>query len=89
MMEFLMIFLFAIAVVAFFMVGFGIRMLLRKNGKAINIHIGSNQHMKDRGITCAQTFDKMEQAKARKELRFKELSLKEEDQDELFGKGFC
>lgn len=88
-MEFIKIFLLAIIVVALFMAGLGLSMLIRKKGKVLNLHIGANQHMKDRGVTCAQTFDKMEQAKARKELRFKELTLKGKDQDELFGKGFC
>jgi len=88
-MEILKIVLLAMVIVALFMAALGITMLIRKNGKAINYHIGSNQHMKDRGVTCAQTYDKMEQAKARKELRFKELTLKDMDQDSQFGKGFC
>lgn len=37
--------------------------------------MGANQYMKDRGVTCVQTFDKMEQSKARKELCYKEISL--------------
>lgn len=89
-MEFLKIFLLAIGVMMFVMAGFGIRILLEKGGKFPNLHIGSNRHMKERGVTCAQTFDKMEQSKARKELRFKELSLKENLQSEQTGStGFC
>lgn len=89
-MEFLKIFLLAVGIMTFVMVGFGIRILLEKGGKFPNLHIGSNQHLKERGVTCAQTFDKMEQAKVRKELRFKELSLKDDLQSEqLKGTGFC
>lgn len=89
-MEFLKLFLLAIGIMIFVMAGFGIRILLEKGGKFPNLHIGSNKHMKERGVTCAQTFDKMEQAKARKELRFKELLLKENQRGEQFeGTGFC
>lgn len=77
-MEFVKLFLLAVGIMIFVMAGFGIRILLEKGGKFPNLHIGSNKHMKERGVTCAQTFDKMEQAKARKELRFKELSLNED-----------
>lgn len=89
-MEFLKIFLLAVGVMIFVMAGFGIRILLEKGGKFPNLHIGSNRHMKERGVTCAQTFDKMEQSKARKELRFKELSLKDNLQSEqMGGTGYC
>ena len=39
--------------------------------------------MKANGVTCAQTFDKIEQAKARKGLRFKQVIL-EESEDKSF-----
>jgi hypothetical protein len=78
-MEYLVVFLLAVVVMAIVTAGFGIRILLQKNGKFPNLHIGSNQHMKERGVTCAQTYDKMEQAKVRKELRFKKLFLGKED----------
>lgn len=89
-MEFLKLFLLAVGIMIFVMAGFGIRILLEKGGKFPNLHIGSNKHMKERGVTCAQTFDKMEQAKARKELRFKQLSIKENQSGGQFeGTGFC
>ena len=45
-------------------------------GTYISLSLGhSFDLLKERGITCAQTFDKIEQAKARKELSFKELSI--------------
>lgn len=74
-MEFLKLFLIALVLVAIAFAGLAIKILLEKKGKFPNLHIGSNKHMKQRGITCAQTFDKIEQAKARKELTFKELNL--------------
>ncbi|WP_321287340.1 hypothetical protein [uncultured Sunxiuqinia sp.] len=74
-MEFLIVFGLAVALVAIAFLGLAVRMLIQKKGKFPNLHIGSNKHMKARGITCAQTFDKMEQAKAKRQLSFKKLSI--------------
>ncbi len=74
-MEFLKLFLVAIVLVAIAFAGLAIKILFEKRGQFPNLHIGGNKHMKERGITCAQTFDKIEQAKARKELSFKELTI--------------
>ncbi len=75
----------AIVIMALVFAGFGLQMLIRKAGKFPNTHIGSNAYMKANGVTCAQTYDKIEQAKARKELRFSQLVI-EDDED---GKYFC
>ena len=77
-MQFLIVFGIAVALVAIAFAALAIRILVEKKGKFPNLHIGSNKHMKQRGITCAQTFDKIEQAKARKSFNFKELSLLED-----------
>ncbi len=74
-MNFLLLMLVAIVLLGLAFAGLAIKILVEKRGEFPNLHIGANQHMKDRGVTCAQTYDKMEQAKARKELSFKELSL--------------
>ena len=37
------------------LVGLGINILFRKNGKFPETHIGKNKAMKDRGIHCAKT----------------------------------
>ena len=74
-METLKVVLLAVVLMGLVMVGLAARILLKKGGKFPNTHIGGNEHMKARGVTCAQTFDKMEQAKAKKEIRFKELRL--------------
>jgi len=78
-MAFLKIVLFAIVIMTIVILSLAIQIMFRKNGKFPNMHIGANQYLKDRGITCAQTYDKVEQAKVRKELRFKEISLGKDD----------
>ena len=80
MTQFLIIFLVAIVLVALAFVGLAIKVLFEKRGKFPNIHIGSNKYLKSQGITCAQTYDKIEQAKARRELSFKELSILQDNE---------
>lgn len=74
-MAIIKVILLSVALLAIAMLGLAIRILLKRNGQFPNTHIGGNKHMKQRGIYCAQTFDKIEQAKAKKEIKFKELTL--------------
>jgi hypothetical protein len=71
--------LLAIILMAFVVAGLAIKILLKKDGKFPNTHIGGNKHMKERGVTCAQTYDKIEQAKVRRELQFKNLLVEDSD----------
>ena len=87
-MAFIKIVLFAVIIMVLVILGLAIQILFTKRGKFPNIHIGSNPYMKAHGVTCAQTYDKMEQAKVRQELRFKELSLKESGEEGHSVKGF-
>lgn len=87
-MEVLKVVILAIVIMALAFVGLAITMLFKKGGKFPNTHIGSNKYMKDNGVTCAQTFDKIEQAKARKELRFKQISINDKN-SETESKYFC
>ncbi|MFY9153443.1 MAG: hypothetical protein WAO52_15610 [Prolixibacteraceae bacterium] len=73
-MEMLKVFLLSAGIMAFVFVGMSVKILLKKGGKFPNTHIGGNKNMKARGISCAQTYDKIEQAKVRKEFRFKQIS---------------
>ena len=79
LMEVLKLVLIAIVLMTFVVLGLGIQILFKKEGKFPNYHIGGNKHMKERGISCAQSYDKIEQANARKELRFKKISLNESE----------
>jgi hypothetical protein len=74
-MAILKVMLLAIGIMVLVFVGLAVQMLLKKGGKFPNTHIGSNAYMKANGVTCAQTYDKIEQAKARKGLLFKEITL--------------
>ncbi|MBN2742339.1 MAG: hypothetical protein JXR39_00430 [Marinilabiliaceae bacterium] len=59
-----------------------IRILIRKNGKFPNLHIGSNKEMSKRGIYCATTQDKMAQKEVN---RFRPLLDKKSDSSQNQG----
>ena len=63
--------------------GFAISILIKKNGRFPELHIGKNEELKKRGIGCATSQDKMEQAKARKSMQFKQLSLLDKELESM------
>lgn len=71
----LKVILMAIALLAVAMLGLAIQILLKKGGKFPNTHIGGNKYLKQQGIHCATTQDKIAQRDAKKELQFKKLKL--------------
>ncbi|HBL77259.1 MAG TPA: hypothetical protein DD458_18680 [Prolixibacteraceae bacterium] len=74
-MTIIKVILLAIVLVTLALFGLAISILLKKGGQFPNTHIGGNKYLKQKGVSCAQTFDKMEQAKAKKELQFKKMKL--------------
>lgn len=82
-MEILKLLLVTVVLMGLIMAALAIKILLKKGGKFPNTHISGNRHMKERGVTCAQSYDKMEQAKVRKELRFREFTLGNSKMDEV------
>lgn len=83
-MAILKVILLAVIVMVLVVVGLALQTLFKKGGKFPDTHIGSNKYMKENGVTCAQTYDKIEQAKARRELRFKQVLTEQSDT-----KSFC
>lgn len=56
----LTVFIIVVILLGIVLVGLGITMLIKKNGKFPQIHIGKNKAMQDRGIHCANTTDYLE-----------------------------
>jgi len=69
------IILMAIALMAIAMLGLATRILLKRGGNFPNTHVGGNRHLKRQGVHCYQTQDKIEQAKARREIDFKSVKF--------------
>lgn len=54
---------------------FSIKIILKKNGKFPNTHVGGNRELAKRGVYCANTQDKIEQKKV---IRIPHLDLGKE-----------
>lgn len=59
--------LLSIVLMAIAFAGFAISILMKKNGRFPEIHIGRSKEMKKRGISCATSQDKIERAKVKVE----------------------
>lgn len=60
-MTFITVFIPVLALMALALLLLCIRILIKKNGKFSSQHIGENKAMKENGVQCAQTQDKMAQ----------------------------
>ena len=56
-------------------VGMAIQIIVRKNGQFPSSHVGHNKEMKKKGLVCANTWDRLEQKKARGTVNFKKLKV--------------
>ena len=74
-MVILKVILLSVVIVAITLLGLAVQILVKKGGKFPNTHVGGNKYLKSKGVTCIQTYDKIEQSKVKKELRFKDLTL--------------
>jgi hypothetical protein len=74
-MNFLLILLMAIVLVALAIAAFAIRILVKRGGRFPNTHVSGNKYLRNQGISCAQTYDRTEQSKARQKVDFKNLKI--------------
>jgi hypothetical protein len=74
-MNFLLVLILAVVLIALAFAGFAITMLIKKGGKFPNTHISSNEYLKSQGVSCAQTYDRVEQSKAKKQINFGKLNI--------------
>ena len=57
-MEMFKTLLFTLLIIAISIALLSITIIIKKNGKFPNIHIGGNKNMRKRGIKCAQSQDR-------------------------------
>lgn len=55
----MIVFLFAIILVAIAVIGLAVNIIFKKNGKFPELHIGKNEKLREKGISCATSQDKM------------------------------
>lgn len=66
--------LVVVGLLAIAFLGLAIQVIFKSDHKFPNMHIGSNKNLSTRGITCAQSWHKIEQKNARK-IPYKGLHL--------------
>jgi hypothetical protein len=71
--------LLSVVIMAIAFVGLAVKILFKKGGKFPNTHISGNKYLRAKGVTCIQTYDKLEQSKGKKILSFKGLTLSRPD----------
>lgn len=54
------VFLIAIVLVAMAVMALAVTILLKKDGKFPELHIGKNEKLREKGISCATSQDKLE-----------------------------
>jgi hypothetical protein len=64
-MNVLLVILLATGLIALALLGLAIQVIFTKKHKFPNMHVGGNKNLARHGITCAQSWDKMEQRKGR------------------------
>lgn len=72
-MNLVVVILLAVGMVALAFLGLAVQILFRKNGKFPNTHVGGNPHLRKQGISCAQTQDRIEQAKIQQQIDYKKI----------------
>jgi hypothetical protein len=71
----LKIILIAIALISTAILALSIRIVLVKDGKFPETHISRNTEMKKKGVLCVKTMDRIEQAKAELQNRYKNVTI--------------
>ena len=74
-MNFWLTILVVVVLMGLVFLGLAIQVIFKKSHEFPNTHIGGNEHLKKQGVTCATTWDRMEQKNAQKGYRFKEVKL--------------
>jgi hypothetical protein len=74
-MDILSVVLVVIVLLGLAFFGLAIQVIFKKSHEFPNTHVGANINLKTQGITCAQTWDKIEQREGRKKIQFENLKL--------------
>lgn len=74
-MEVLKVILLAVGLMSIAMVGMAITILLKKGGKFPNTHVSGNKHLKNQGVYCWQTQDKLDQREGWKKVKFDKIKF--------------
>jgi hypothetical protein len=74
-MEFVIVILLTVGMILIAVTALAVRILFKKGGKFPNTHVSGNKHLRELGIYCAQTQDRIEQRKFKKEVDYKNVKF--------------
>jgi hypothetical protein len=74
-MEVLTVILLAVLLLGIGMAGMAIKIFVKRGGRFPNTHVSGNKYLKDQGVHCWQTQEKIEQQKAWRKVKFERLKL--------------
>ena len=74
-MELILVILVVSVILGLAFFGLAIQVIFKKSHKFPNFHISGNKPLADKGITCAQSWDKSEQMKAKKEINYRKIKV--------------
>ena len=74
-MKILLVIALAVVLVGLAFAGLAIQILVKKGGKFPNTHVSGNRYLKQQGVYCSQTQDKLAQANARKKINYNSLTF--------------
>ena len=74
-MNFLSVLVTTVVLLAFAFLGLAIRIVIKKGGRFPNTHVSGNKHLRSKGIYCVQQYDRMEQEKVKKEMKYKNMRV--------------
>ncbi len=74
-MNIFLVIIAAVVLVGLAFAGLAIQILVKKGGKFPNTHVSGNRYLKQQGVYCSQTQDKLAQASARKKINYNNLTI--------------
>lgn len=65
----------AIGLLALGLAGMALNILVKKGGKFPNTHVSGNKYLREQGVSCSQSQDKMEQKKAWSKVNYEKVKF--------------
>jgi len=74
-MEFVIVILLTAGMILIAIAALAVRILFKRGGKFPNTHVSGNKHLRELGIYCAQTQDRIEQRKSKSIVDYKKVTF--------------
>lgn len=75
--------LLSIVIMTIVIAGFGVKIFFKKGGKFPSSHVGNNEALKEKGVYCATTQDKLERLNVIKSRQYNQKTILDKEHDSL------